>query len=134
MGKDEERMTRAIDLHFRGRPIKHAMLDAGYEKSYVAKFHRDWLDFPSVQEKRKELVGFYSGMSRERWQMMMQELAELDPRKKEITFKDHLKAMELIGGGLGLTRKDSSSHPTVPINIHIHREDVVIEAEGKVVS
>ena len=134
MSKDEDRMTKALDLHFRGRPVKHAMLDAGYEKSYVAKFHHDWLGFPSVKEKRKEMVGFYSGISRERWQMMMQECAELDPKSKEITFKDWLKAMELIGGGLGLTRKDSSSYPRVPINIHIHREETVIEAEAKVVS
>jgi len=134
MSKDVERMTKAIDLYFRGRSPKNAMLDAGYERSYADKFHHDWLEFPSVKEKMRELVGFYSGMSREQWQMKMQECAELDPRQKEITFKDWLKTMELIGGGLGLTRKDSSSHPTVPINIHIHREEVVIEAEGKVVS
>lgn len=130
---DEEKMTKALDLFLRGRSPKHAMLDAGYKDSYVAKFHRDWLGFPSVKEKLEELVGFSSGLSRPRWQMMMQECAELSVEKGEISRKDWLKTMELTGGGLGLTRKDSSSHPTVPINIHIHREEVVIEAEGKVV-
>ena len=133
MKGDEDRMTKALDLFLRGRSPKHAMLDAEYKPSYVAKFHRDWLNFPEVKEKLEEMVGFSSGISRPRWQTMMQECAELSVENKEISRKDWLKAMELVGGGLGLTRKDSSSHPTVPINIHIHREDVVIEAEGKVV-
>ena len=134
MSVDQEKMTKALDLFLRGRPVKDAMLDAGYEESYAAKYHRDWLGFPTVKEALEALVGFSSGISRPRWQTMMQECAELSVENKEISRKDWLKAMELVGGGLGLTRKDSSSHPTVPINIHIHREDVVIEGGGKVVS
>lgn len=130
---EQEKMTKALDLFLRGRPVKDAMLDADYKETYVAKYHRDWLGFPAVKEKLEEIVGFSSGISRPRWQAMMQECAELSVEDKEISRKDWLKAMELVGGGLGLTRKDSSSHPTVPINIHIHREEVVIEAEGKVV-
>jgi len=131
---DEEKMTKALDLYFRGRRLRDAMLDAGYHETYVSASYRGWLELKPVKEKMAEMVGFASGISRERWQTMMQECVELDPKKKEISFKDWLKGMELIGGGLGLTKKDSTSHPTVPINIHIHRDETVIDMEGKTVS
>jgi len=116
-----ETVTKTLDLYLSGRPIKDAMIEGGYSELYAEKIHKDWLGLPAVADRMKAMVGAAAGIGPERWDQMMKWAVEHQP-PNGIPWLNWFKGMEMIGYGLGRIRRDAGKTPTVPINIHIHRE------------
>lgn len=127
---DPERTKKALDLYVQGTPIRDAMLEAGYAKGYVEHWHKAFLDRPMVQQMLKDMVTQAAGLCVEDWRAKIAWLVSKLP-KGDPSFRDWLKGMEMYGYHTGELRRDTSSRTTVPINIHIHKKEEVIEVEGK---
>ena len=106
------------------------MAEAGYSRKYVEVYHKEYFDRPGVRELMKNVTTLAAGLSPEGWRAKLAWIIGLEPGK-EIPWPPYIKAMEMYGYNTGEIHKDSSKRPTVPINIHIHKKEEIIDVRGE---
>ena len=130
MQEVDERQTKAVELYLQGKSREEAMLEAGYAPSYVERWHSTFLEREPVASYVRAVVSERVGMEDWRWWTMLRHFVERAPGE-EVADRDWLKGMEMLGYAKGIMKRDSSKTPRVPINIHIHRKEEVIEVDSK---